>query len=141
MLISEINFTHFLQNYSSYLFKISRCDRNNIFPHFCFSTYLILSKKYFRGFFKRLPIKVFFEISYIFVKNQITKNCCNIGKISLLTLFFDSPCMSQETRDVGLLKSTTPHETLSCTLLCDVISAKHIFILIIWLYNYTKQFF
>ena len=31
--------------------------------------------------------------------------------------FFDSPCMSQETRIVGLLKSTTPHETLSCTLL------------------------
>ena len=58
-----------IRNYASDLFKILRCDRKNIFPHFCFSTYLILSKKYFRGFFKRLPIKVFFEISYIFVKN------------------------------------------------------------------------
>ena len=44
MLISEFDFAHFLQNYSSDLFQILRCDRNNIFPHFYFSTDLLLSK-------------------------------------------------------------------------------------------------
>ena len=79
-----------LLNSDSDLLKILRCNRNNIFPHVCFSTHLILSKNSFADFFMRWPIKIKnSKISNNFVKNEITKiKWSIICKISLHTFIW-----------------------------------------------------
>ena len=72
--ISYFNFAHFLGNYSSDMLKILRCDRNNKFPHFCFSTRHLFWVKYsfkdfFKGSIRLLFKKKYSRISSIFFKN------------------------------------------------------------------------
>ena len=69
---SELNLAHCLQNYSSNLFKNLRCERNNIFPHFCFSTHLILSKNSFVVF-----LRVYHRV---FSRNVLHENRAKIAQ-------------------------------------------------------------
>ena len=85
------------RNFSSDMFKILTCDRNNKFPHFCFSTRHLFWVKYsLTDSFKRV-YKIAFQKKIIknfkhFVKNEIIKKLLFYRQNFAIYPFFCSAC-------------------------------------------------